>query len=126
MAQQKLIYAGRLIDGVGNKIQTQKTIIVEDKKIVAVVNGYQSPKPGDVVIDLKNMTVMPGLIDMHVHLEHETSKDGYLKKFTMNEADVAFEAAAFAEVTLMAGFTPAYDLWGVVVHISVRSAISER
>ncbi|MFH6986077.1 metal-dependent hydrolase family protein [Marinoscillum luteum] len=124
-AQQKLIYAGRLIDGVGDKIQTQKTIIVEDKKIVAVVNGYQAPEAGDVVIDLKNMTVMPGLIDMHVHLEHETSTDGYLKKFTMNEADVAFEAAAFAEVTLMAGFTTVRDLGGMGVNISLRNAINK-
>ena len=52
----------------------------------------------DKIVDLKNRTVMPGLIDMHVHLEHETNPNRYLEGFTLNPADYdAFQSALYAE-----------------------------
>ena len=124
-AQRTLIYAGRMIDGVSDKMKTEQTIVVEDKIIVSVEEGYTKPKKGDQIIDLKNKTVMPGLIDMHVHLEGETSKDGYLKEFTMNPADIAFESAKHAKTTLMTGFTTVRDVGGSGVNISLRNAINK-
>ena len=124
-AQRTLIYAGRMIDGVSDKMKTEQTIVVEDKTIVSVDEGYTKPKNGDQIIDLKNKTVMPGLIDMHVHLEGETSKDGYLKEFTMNPADIAFESAKHAKTTLMTGFTTVRDVGGSGVNISLRNAINK-
>lgn len=67
---------------------------------------------------------MPGLIDMHVHLEGETSKDGLVKRFTQNEADVAFQSTVYAKKTLMAGFTTVRDCGGSGVNISLRNAIN--
>ena len=67
---------------------------------------------------------MPGLIDMHVHLESETSKDQQVKKFTQNEADIAFQSTIYAKKTLMAGFTSVRDLGGSGVNISLRNAIN--
>ena len=124
-AQRTLIYAGRLIDGESDKLRTEQTIIIEGKSIASVENGYVKAAKNDQVIDLKNKTVLPGLIDMHVHLEGETSKDGYLKEFTMNEADIAFEASKHAKTTLMAGFTTVRDVGGTGVNISLRNAISK-
>lgn len=123
-AQPTYIYAGRLIDGLGDKPLYEQTIVVEQGEIVKVASGYLSAEGDVVVINLKNKTVLPGLIDMHVHLEGETSKDRYIKKFTMNEADIAFEAARFAEVTLMAGFTTVRDLGGTGVNIALRNAVN--
>jgi imidazolonepropionase-like amidohydrolase len=61
---------------------------------------------------------------MHVHIEGETSRDGYLKPFTLNDADVAFNAAEIAKRTLMAGFTTVRDLGGSGVNVSLRNAIN--
>ena len=68
---------------------------------------------------------MPGLIDMHVHLEGETNKDQALQRFTLNEADVAFRSTVFAKKTLMAGFTTVRDLGGSGVNIALRNAINQ-
>ncbi|WP_421872240.1 amidohydrolase family protein [Marinoscillum sp.] len=124
-AQRTLIHAGRLIDGESDKPKSEQTIIVEGKTITAVESGYLKAQKGDQIVDLKNKTVMPGLIDMHVHLEGETSKDGYLKEFTMNEADIAYEAQKHAKTTLMAGFTTVRDVGGSGVNISLRNAINK-
>lgn len=124
-AQRTLIHAGRLIDGESDKPKSEQTIIVEGKTITGVESGYLKAQKGDQIVDLKNKTVMPGLIDMHVHLEGETSKDGYLKEFTMNEADIAYEAQKHAKTTLMAGFTTVRDVGGSGVNISLRNAINK-
>src|SRR5690606_31407177 len=72
-----------------------------------------------------NKTVMPGWIDMHVHLEGETSPNRYLETFTLNPADNAFASVRFAEITLMTGFTTVRDLGGSGVNISMRNAINK-
>ena len=65
-AQKTFIHAGRLIDVKEMRVLTEQTIIVEDGKITSVTKGYQSPGSSDQAIDLKNATVLPGLMDMHV------------------------------------------------------------
>ena len=68
---------------------------------------------------------MPGWIDLHVHLEGETSKDQAVRRYTMNEADIAFMSTVYAKRTLMAGFTTVRDLGGSGVNISLRNAINQ-
>jgi imidazolonepropionase-like amidohydrolase len=68
---------------------------------------------------------MPGLIDMHVHLESETGPGSYLNGFTFNPADYAFQSVMFAEKTLMSGFTAVRDLGGTNVNIALRNAINK-
>jgi imidazolonepropionase-like amidohydrolase len=123
--QRKLLHCGTLIDGVSNAAKTQMTIIVEKNKITAIENGYSTPQTGDDIIDLKNKTVLPGLIDMHVHLENETSRDAATKRMSMSSADIAFEAQKNGLTTLMAGFTTVRDLGGTGVNISLRNAINK-
>lgn len=123
-AQRTLIYAGKLIDGSSKNVLNEQTIIVEGKSITAVKSGYEKAKSADVVIDLKESTVMPGLIDMHVHIEGETSPDRYVKAFTQNPADVALYSTDIAKRTLMAGFTTVRDAGGSGVNVSLRNAIA--
>ncbi|MGX5818243.1 amidohydrolase family protein [Chitinophaga lutea] len=124
-AQRTILHCGTLIDGVSDKPRTQMSVIVEGNKIVAVQPGFAAPAAGDKVIDLKMQTVMPGWMDMHVHLEAETSKSAYTDKFTQNPADLAFQSVRYAERTLMTGFTTVRDLGGTGVNIALRNAINK-
>lgn len=122
-AQRTVLHCGTIFT-VNGKLESQKTIIVEGNRITDILNGYTS-NPTDIVVDLKDKTVMPGLIDMHVHIESETSKDMYVKRMSQNQADVAYEAQKIAKTTLMAGFTTVRDLGGSGVNISLRNAINK-
>lgn len=124
-AQRTLIHCGTLIDGISNTPKSQMTIVVEKNRITDVQNGYTTAQASDKVVDMKTRTVMPGWIDMHVHIESETSKDQYLKRMSANMADVAFESQKYAATTLMAGFTTVRDLGGSGVNISIRNAINK-
>ena len=124
--QNTYLHCGKLIDTKEGKVLTNKTIIVSGKKIIAIENGFVQPKTSeDVVVDLKSKTVMPGLIDMHVHLEMETNPKAYLEEYTLNDDDIAFNSLHFAEVTLMNGFTTVRDLGGSGVNVSLRNAINQ-
>lgn len=124
VAQKTLIHCGTLIDAVKNESQSQMTIVIEGKKITAVQKGFTLASGTDKVIDLKSQTVMPGLVDMHVHLENETSKGGEIKRYQQNQADIAFDAAKYAKTTLLAGFTSVRDLGGTGVNVALRNAIN--
>ena len=124
-AQKTVIHCGYLIDSKINDVQPQMTIIVEGNKIASVIKGFSKQGEMDMLIDLSKKTVMPGLIDMHVHLEGETSKDQALQRFTLNEAEIAFRSTVFARKTLMAGFTTVRDLGGTGVNIALRNAINQ-
>src|SRR5262245_17203157 len=86
-AQRTILHCGKLIDVVKGQVLTQYSIIVEGNKITAVQQGYTAGSGTDKVIDLKNKTVMPGWIDCHVHMEHETNPNRYMETFTYNPAD---------------------------------------
>lgn len=124
-AQRTLIHCGTLIDGISNSPKNQMTIIVEKNRITDVQSGYAIAQATDKVVDMKTMTVTPGWIDMHVHIESETSKDQFIKRMSNNMADIAFEAQKHANTTLMAGFTTVRDLGGSGVNISLRNAINK-
>ncbi len=124
-AQKTLLHCGQLIDVKAGKLQSTMTVTIEKNKITAVSNGYLQPNKGDVVIDLKNKTVMPGLIDMHVHLELETKKGNLADRFILNPADIAFESLRYAKATLQAGFTTVRDLGGSGVNVALRNAIAK-
>jgi len=125
-AQNTYLHCGKLVDVEQKKVLTEMTIVISDNKITSVTKGYQNPSStNDQIIDLKDKTVLPGLIDMHVHLESEQSASTYLDRFTMNEADVAFETAKNAMTTLMAGFTTVRDLGGSGVNTALRNAIDK-
>ncbi len=125
LAQRTIIHCGQLVDVQHLQLLKEMTIITEGNKIAEVQKGYVNAGPADKLIDLKNRTVMPGLIDMHVHLELETNPNRYMETFTYNPADYAFQSVVFAGKTLMAGFTTVRDLGGSGVNISLRNAINK-
>lgn len=124
-AQKTILHCGSLIDVKTQTVLKNRSIVVEGKKIVAVSDGFLTPAKGDVVINLKDRTVMPGLIDSHVHLESETNPGAYLDRFVKNPGDVAYQALVYANKNLQAGFTTVRDLGGTHVVISLRNAINK-
>ncbi|AOW20297.1 metal-dependent hydrolase family protein [Urechidicola croceus] len=124
-SQKTYLHCGKLIDTHSGKILNDRTVIVEKTKIVDIQKGFIfSDDVNDVIIDLKAKTVMPGLIDMHVHLEMEFGPTIYLDEFTDNDADIAYNSVKYAEQTLMAGFTTVRDLGGSGVNVSLRNAVN--
>jgi imidazolonepropionase-like amidohydrolase len=120
-----LIHAGRVIDGVSARASVKQTIVVEQGRIVAVEAGYREAQVGDQLIDLRDATVMPGLMDMHVHITSEYSRSSELDRFKKNAADVALDGAMFAERTLQAGFTTVRDLGdSFTASLALRNAIN--
>jgi len=125
-AQKTYIHCGKLVDTKSGKVLTKKTVVVEKNKIVDVLNGYvQGKAKGDTFINLKNKVVMPGLIDMHVHLEMEYDAKIRLNRYILNPADIALNSTAFAKSTLLSGFTTVRDLGGTGVNISLRNSINK-
>ena len=124
-SQRTFIWCGSLIDGISKDVRKNMTIIVENNKIQAIENGFSQPGTSDKLVDLKTRTVTPGWMDMHVHIEHETSPTRYMETFTLNPADFAFQSVKFAEATLLTGFTTVRDLGGSGVNISLRNAINK-
>ena len=124
-AQDYYIHAGKLFDSKKGMMLNDMTIIVSGKKIKDIKKGFEySKNESDVVVDLKDFTVMPGFIDLHVHIESEYNPQKYLNGFTAEESEIAFSSLKFAKRTLMAGFTTVRDLGGSGVNISLRNAIN--
>src|SRR5258708_2588119 len=105
-----LIYAGSLIDGRADTARKGVTITVDGDRITGVADGYTAPGTGDTAIDLKNATVLPGLMDMHVHLDGQQAPDTYTEGFYLNPGDYALRSAFYAKKTLLAGFTTVRNL----------------
>ena len=121
-----LIHAARLIDGISPQPQTNVTIKIEAGRITEIVPGFVPPGDGDRLIDLRHLTVLPGLMDMHTHLMSQHSKDSYTEKFFLDEADYALRSTVYARATLMAGFTTVRELGDNGVNsVALRKAISE-
>ncbi len=119
-----VIKCGKLADVKTGKMLENQTIIILNNTIEKIIVGDYTLHATDVFYDLSKYTVMPGLIDMHVHVEHQTSAKQYLEEFTLNEADVAFRAVGYVKTTLNSGFTSVRDLGGTGVNISLRNAIN--
>lgn len=109
-----VVHAGELLDRPGQKPRGNSTIVIEDGKIVEVRDGF-APGPADArVVDLKSQFVLPGLIDMHVHLYMEGDPlKARLEGQRRDYEDGVLIAARNARLTLEAGFTTVRDLGGV-------------
>ena len=114
-AEITLLQAGQLLAVPGNKPTNEQTLVIKDGVIIDVLQGYVdsvSHTQDDTlkVIDLKQAFVMPGLMDMHVHLQGELGPKNDSEALRMSDADVAMRSAYFAKKTLLAGFTTVRDL----------------
>jgi len=121
-----LIHAGRLIDGTGNAPRERVTVVIDAGKIRSIDAGFTSAASGDEVVDLSDATVLPGFMDMHVHLTSQQSRTSELDAVKKSEADDAYDSVVYAERTLMAGFTTVRNLgddWNL--SIALHRAIAE-
>jgi imidazolonepropionase-like amidohydrolase len=118
------VHCGHLLDTDAGKLLGESTVIISGKRIESVASGHQSP-PGATEIDLSGETCLPGLIDSHTHLTHQTSPSAYVDKFHWNEADYALRSTVFARRTLLAGFTTVRNVGdNEYDSVSLRNAIN--
>ncbi|MBB96155.1 MAG: hypothetical protein CML68_16385 [Rhodobacteraceae bacterium] len=116
MAQTFLIRADRVIDGVADKPVDHGAVLVEGDRILAVGRAADLGAPdGATMIDAPGATLMPGLIDAHVHLAYSGASDKSLfrsEQADLNWASVALRAAKYARDSLRMGFTGLRDMHG--------------
>ena len=119
-----LIHAGKMIDGISVAVIENVTLRIKESKIQKIEAGFIDPDAYDTLIDLRDQTVLPGLIDTHVHLTGEYNENSRLKRFISNEADYALDSALYAKKTLEAGFTVVRNLGDTYnVTIALNKAI---
>ncbi|MFS4416403.1 amidohydrolase family protein [Maribacter sp. 2307ULW6-5] len=124
-AQDIYLQCGEIFDAESGKFLKERTIVVSGNKIAGIQKGFVAGSAADRTMDLRSKTVLPGFMDMHVHIEGESSPSRYLERFTKNDVDRAFQSTVYAKRTLLAGFTTVRDLGGSGVNIALGKAIDQ-
>ncbi len=121
-----LIRAGHVLDVRSGALKADQTIIVTGTLITGIGATSATPKGADDrEIDLRNMTVLPGLIDVHTHLTMDTNFDPY-HELSTSVAKSALIGARNAKVTLEAGFTTVRNVGAAgFADVDLRDAINE-
>lgn len=110
-----VIHAGTLLAIPGQATENNQTIVLEGNRIVRIEDGFTDPAEIDAratLIDLSDKFVLPGLMDMHVHLLGELGPNSRMEALTMTTSMDALRGAQYARRTLQAGFTTVRDLGG--------------
>ncbi len=120
-----LIRAGKFIDVQAGRTLTNQLILVRGKTIEAVGAQLAIPE-GAAVVDLSNMTVLPGLVDCHTHLADLADAEP-LDVLKRTAAEAAYAAIPNARVTLLAGFTTVRDVgvYRAFNDVAMRDAIAK-
>ncbi len=122
-AEPTYVVADRMLEVETGKYIANPVIAVEDGKIVAVTTG--SAPAGATVVDLTGHTILPGLIDMHVHLDGRPEYGGY-SGLQFTDRFWTFLAAANAEKMLKVGFTTVRNVGDADYNVSgLDQAIEE-
>src|SRR3954469_7787092 len=121
-----VVKAARMFDGLSDSIISDAVIVVEGTSITAAGSRLAIP-PGSSVIDLGDVTLLPGFIDAHTHLSDESSDDwnaDTVSGLRRTVAEAALRASQFAERTLLAGFTTVRDVGSSdYIDVGLRNAI---
>ena len=123
LGETTVLECARLIDVANGKVLENRQVLVVEQRITAVGKSVEAPAEASRI---RLDTCLPGLMDMHVHLDGQMERNGYLKRFQDNEADRALTAAHYANITLQAGFTTVRnpgDSYNVTV--ALRNAIEQ-
>mgnify|MGYP001585741739 FL=1 len=108
-ADVTLIHVGELLAVPGEPVAREMTIIVEDDRITGVQEGYVATQDA-TVIDLRDKFVLPGLMDMHVHLQGQLGPDNDRDALKMSSQLMQMRSLHYAMNTLLAGFTTVRDV----------------
>ncbi len=120
----KAIKAGKMIDVVNGTVLTNQVILIDGNKIIAIGSSITIPQNAEI-IDLSHATVLPGLMDCHTHLSHQSGGNYYDALFRQTSIDLATISHIYAQRTLEAGFTTVRDLGAPdLVDVSLRNAIN--
>jgi len=106
-AASTVLECARLLDVERGRVLENQQVLVEGNRIMAVGRSVDA---GDDANHITLDTCLPGLMDMHVHLGGQMSRNGYIKRFQNNAADQALVANKYANITLQAGFTTVRNL----------------
>ena len=119
------IHAGHVVDPASGKVLTDQIIVVQGERIVAIGPAASTHAPANaVLIDLSKSTVLPGLIDVHVHLTGNPEDSGP-KGLTISTPMEAINGVANARKTLLAGFTTVRNVGaGAFTDVALRDAIN--
>jgi imidazolonepropionase-like amidohydrolase len=123
-----VLRAARIFDGTSDSVVRNGVVVVQGNRIVAA--GANVAIPADAqVIDLGDATLLPGLIDSHVHLTDETEDNYYFKYFKdlmRQPAEQAILATTFARKTIDAGFTTVRNVGASdYIDVGLRNAINQ-
>ena len=125
LAETVYLRAGHLIEPANGVVLRDQLIRIEDGR-VAAVTPYAPPPAGAKLIDWSAYWVLPGLIDMHVHLADAGQSNSYAEPLLHSQAKIAYIGAANARTTLNAGFTSVHDVGSYrgLANIELRDAIN--
>ncbi|MGZ8354354.1 MAG: amidohydrolase family protein [Allosphingosinicella sp.] len=124
-AETVVVHAGRLIADASRPAAGPSTITITDGRITAVAAGLTPPPAGARLVDLSGKTVLPGLIDMHVHLSGDPGGDFRDEAVDPNEW-ATLVGAKNARITALAGFTTVRDVGSPpLVGFALRRATAE-
>ncbi len=107
-----LVQAGTLLATPGGPVTKQQTIVIRNGRVVAVEDGWVEAKADApaMVLDLRDYFVMPGFIDLHVHLLSQSGGARKVDYVTRPDSYFALQGSQYARWTLDAGFTTVRDL----------------
>ncbi|MFQ5746209.1 MAG: amidohydrolase family protein [Gemmatimonadota bacterium] len=115
--------ASRMLDVVRGEIVRDAVVVVQDGRIVSV--GHGAPPEQARVIDLGDMTLLPGLMDLHTHLAYDLDGD-FSAPVRRTAADYAIRGTRNARRTLLAGFTTVRDVGSTdFVDVALEHAVED-
>jgi imidazolonepropionase-like amidohydrolase len=121
-----VLHAGMLIDGIADTPRSHVSVVVRAGKIVSIEEGFVAPA-GAEAVDLSHATVLPGLIDCHIHISALLPSRTNATEYSLTHSDIdrGFDGALFARRLLQQGFTSARDVGGGDETVALRNAINE-
>lgn len=120
--QPIVVRAARMLDVTSGRMLTNATVVIQGDRIAAV-NPSALPA-GARTLDLGDVTLLPGFMDLHTHLASEISATTFLEPVTLTDADRAYAATANALKTVRAGFTTVRDFGGDVT-VALGKAVAK-